>query len=72
MISYFFRRKHSKMSNKTKDVNVVEQNVNHSDKMNASIAEKLFFNQKIAKKIIADYQLSHLNYQTYSTSRKII
>ena len=54
----------------------MEQNVNNSDKMNdsinTSIVEKLFVNQKIAERIIADYQLSHLNYETYSASRKII
>lgn len=72
MISYFFRKKHSKQSNKTKDISVVEQNVNNSDKMNASIVEKLFINQKIAEKSFAEHQLRLLNYETYSTSRKII
>lgn len=72
MISYFFRRKHNKKSNKTKDANVVDQNVNNSDNMNASIVEKLFINQKKADKGFAEHQLHLLNYETYSTSRKII
>lgn len=56
MISYFFRRKYNKKYNKTNDVNVVEQNAN----------------QKIADKSFAEHQLRLLNYETYSTSRKII
>ncbi|MBP1904603.1 hypothetical protein J2Z32_001226 [Paenibacillus turicensis] len=60
MISYFFRKKHSKHSNKTKDISAVEQCLQNN------------VNQKIVDKSLAEHQLHLINYETYSTSRKII
>jgi ABC-type uncharacterized transport system ATPase subunit len=70
MIAYIIGRKYSKK--KTRNKSAAEQNLQNSNKLDASIVETVFVNQKITRKTIVDHQFRHIDYETYSTSKRII